>query len=78
MGTQNINLFFTKQKNIYENLKAHSLVWNQNDEIAFHFTLKLLLFSRYLSFCLDFLVMQKNSLIREIWLISKLMTPQLG
>ena len=31
---------------------------------------KLFLFSRYLSFCLDFLVLQQNGLIRKIRLIS--------
>ena len=38
---------------------------------------KLFLFSRYLNFCLDFLVMQKNDLIRKMRLISKF-TPQPG
>ena len=36
------------------------------------------MFSRYLNFCLDFLVMQENDLIREIRLISKFMTSQPG
>ena len=44
----------------------------------FFFTLKLFLFSRYLIYCLDFLVMLKNSLIRKIRLISKFMTSQPG
>ena len=35
-------------------------------------------FSRYLSFCVDFLVMYKNGLIRKIRLISKFMTSQPG
>ena len=35
---------------------------------------KLFSFSRYLSFCLDSLVMQKNDLIRKMRLISDLMT----
>ena len=35
-------------------------------------------FSRYLSFCLDFLVMKKKGSIRKIRLISKLMTSQPG
>ena len=39
---------------------------------------KLFLFSRYLSFCLDFLVMQQNRLIRKIRLIPNLMTSQPG
>ena len=38
--------------------------------------LKLFLFTRYLNFCLDFLVMQKNGLIGKIWFISKFMTSQ--
>ena len=33
-------------------------------------------FSTYLSFCLDFLVMQQNNLIRKIMLISNFMTSQ--
>ena len=39
---------------------------------------KVFLFSRYLHFCIDFLVMQKYSLIRKIKLISKLRTSRLG
>ena len=39
---------------------------------------KLFLFSRYLSFCLDFLVMQQNDLIKKIRLISIFMTSQTG
>ena len=37
---------------------------------------KLFLFSRYLSFCLDFLVMQQNGLIRKIRLLSNFMMSQ--
>ena len=33
---------------------------------AFYFTLKALSFSRYVRFCLDFSVMYKNGLIRNI------------
>ena len=44
---------------------------------AFHFTLKGL-FILIFNFYLDFLVMQKNSLIRNIRLISNFMMPQLG
>ena len=36
----------------------------------------LVSFSRYLSFCLDFLVMYKNSLIRKMRLISKFISSQ--
>ena len=45
---------------------------------AFHFTLKALLFSKYLNFGLDILAMLKNGLIRKIRLISKFMTSQTG
>ena len=46
---------------------------------ALYFTLKKLFsFSKYLSVCLDFLVMQKNGLIRKTWLISNSITSQLG
>ena len=37
---------------------------------------KLFSFSRYLNFCLDFLVTCKNGWIRKISLISKFMTSQ--
>ena len=39
---------------------------------------KLFSFSRYLSFCLDFLVMYQNVLIKKIRLISNFMTSQPG
>ena len=45
---------------------------------AFYFTSKVFYYSRYLSFCLDFLVMQQNGLIRKIRLISNFMTSQPG
>ena len=45
---------------------------------AFYFTSKALSFSRYLNFCLDFLVTQQNGLIRKISLISNFMTSQPG
>ena len=35
-------------------------------------------FTRYLSFCLDFLVIQKNGLIKKIGLISKFIMSQPG
>ena len=41
-------------------------------------TQNLFLFSRYLSFCLDLLVLQQNGLIRKIRLTSKFMTSQPG
>ena len=37
---------------------------------------KLFFFSRYLNFCLNFLVVQKNGMIRKIKLIAKFMTSQ--
>ena len=37
---------------------------------------KLFFFSRYLNFCLNFLVVQKNGMIRKIKLIAKFMTLQ--
>ena len=39
---------------------------------------KLFPFSRYLNFCLDFLVMYRNALIKKIRLISNFMTSQPG
>ena len=39
---------------------------------------KLFSFSRYLSLCLDFLVMHQNGLIKKIRLISNFMTSQSG
>ena len=39
---------------------------------------KLLLFSRYLSFCLDILVMYQNGLIKKLRLVSNFMTSQPG
>ena len=47
-------------------------------ENAFYFTLKTLLYSRYLNFCIDFLVVYKNDLIRKIKLISKFKWSQPG
>ena len=38
---------------------------------AFYFTLKALFVTRYLNFCLDFLVMWKNGLIRRPNLVNK-------
>ena len=40
---------------------------------AFYSPLKLFPFSRYLSFCLDFLIMYRNGLIKKIRLISNFM-----
>ena len=39
---------------------------------------KLFSFLRYLNFCHEFLLMVKNGLIRELRLISKFMTSQIG
>ena len=45
---------------------------------AFYSTQKLFSFSRYLSFCLQFLVMYRSGLIKKIRLISNFMTSQPG
>ena len=66
-------------------LKVHFQVWDsfwqlkafKNDE-NFISPQKLFLFSRYLNFCLDFLVMYQKGLIRKIRLITKLTTLQPG
>ena len=50
----------------------------KNDENAFYFTSKALLFSRYLSFCHDFLVMYQNGLIKKIRFISNFIMSQPG
>ena len=69
------------------NVKAHSKVWDNFLAIesplkmmkdAFYFTLKALFVLKILSFCLDFLVMYKNGMIRKIRSISRLMTSQPG
>ena len=45
---------------------------------AFYFMLKVFSFLRYLHFWPNFLVMQENSSMRKLRLISKLMTSQIG
>ena len=45
---------------------------------AFPLPYNLFLFSKYFNFCLDFLVIQKNALIKTIRLISKFVTSQPG
>ena len=45
---------------------------------GFYFTLKISLFLRFLNFNLNFLVMQKSSLIRKLRLIFKNMTAETG
>ena len=52
--------------------------FKNGEECFFISPQELFLFSRYLNFCLEFLVMQKNDLIRRIRLISKFMMPQPG
>ena len=47
-------------------------------KILFISTQKLFSFSRYISFCLDFLVIKKNDLIKKTRLISKFVTSQSG
>ena len=53
-------------------MKAIGKWWN----MLFTSSWKLFLFSSYLNFCPDFLVMLKNDLIRKIWLISKCIMSQ--
>ena len=45
---------------------------------AFYFTSKFLLSLSYLSFCLNYLVMYRNGLIKKIRLISNFMTSEPG
>ena len=46
--------------------------------MLFILTQKFFSYSTYLSFCLDFLVIYQNSLIKQIRLISNFMAPQSG
>ena len=64
-------------------LKTHSLAWDNFwrlkpllkwRKMLFISRWKLFSFLRYLHFCPDFLVMQKNSLKRKLWLISQTVT----
>ena len=68
-------------------LKVHSQVWDNSWQLKalkrwwkmlFISHQKLFLFSRYLNFCLDFLVMQQNGLLRKIRLVSTFTTSQPG
>ena len=54
------------------------LISNEQKCVLLLIKKKLFLFSRYLNICLDFLVMQKNGLIRKIMIISTFMTSQPG
>ena len=47
-------------------------------ENTFYFISRALSFPRYSNFCFDFLVMQENSFIKKMSLISKFMTSQPG
>ena len=60
------------------NLRQFFCNWKpyKNDEKRGFFMLKALLFSRCLNFCLSFLILWKNSLLRKLWLISKFMMLQ--
>ena len=58
---------------IFGNLKSF-----KNHEKAFYLTFKALFVLKLFKFCLDFLVMQNNNLIRKIRLISKFITSQIG
>ena len=55
-------------------LATESPLTFKNNEKCFLFHLKNSSFSRYLNFCLDFLVSLRNGLIRKMRLISKFMT----
>ena len=66
-------------------LKAHYQVWDNSCQLKvllkwwkmlFISPKKLFLFLRYLSFCLDFLFMYQNSLIKKIRLTSNFLTSQ--
>ena len=63
----------TGQRQLFETESSVKMMKN-----AFYLTLNLFSFSRYLNFCLDFLVMQKNGLIRKIRLTQKFMTSEPG
>ena len=65
--------------NLQENTCLGNPNWKpfKNDKKCFLFPpQKLFSFSRYLSFCLHFLVMYRNGLIKKIRLISNFMTSQ--
>ena len=73
--------------NIAKILKAHSQVWGNFWQLKvllkwwkmlFFSPQKLFSFSRYLNFCLHFLVMQQSNWIRKVRLISNFMTSQPG
>ena len=67
---------FTNFKGVLSGLKQFLAIENPSKMIknTFYFILKTLFLSpMYLSFCNEFLFMQKNSLIRKLRLISKLM-----
>ena len=71
--------------NICQNLKGARSVLRQflatkaplkTMKNALYFTLKALFVLKILDVCFNFLIMQKNSLIRKIWLFSKFITSQ--
>ena len=70
-----------KNKSV-SHLKSETIFGNwkpfKNNEKCLLFHLKIAFFPRYLNFCLDFLVMKKNGLIKKIRLVSKFMTSQHG
>ena len=68
-------------------LKAHSQFWGKFWQLKvlwkwwkmlFMSPERLFSFTRYLNFCLEFLIMQRNGFIRKIRLISKFVTLQPG
>ena len=72
---------FTNFKGVLSGLKQFLAIENPSKMIknTFYFILKTLFLSpMYLNFCNEFLFMQKNSLIRKLRLISKLMKLHLG
>ena len=80
-NSQNI----TVSSGCWSHLKVHSQVWDNFlqlkalwkwGKMLFISPEKLFLFSRYLSFCLDFSVMYLNGLIKKIGSISNFMTSQ--
>ena len=62
-----------RSETIFGNWKPFKLMKN-----AFPLPYNLFLFSKYFNFCLDFLVIKKNALIKTIRLTSKFVTSQPG
>ena len=77
-------LFLIRPPGSYPCLFDYLFLWNQFVlrkgivKMLFNSPQKLFSSSRYLSFCLDFLLMCRNDFIKKIRLISNLMTSQPG